>query len=195
MPPGVGVAKLSAYVFEASAYSRLMCVVKSHILPEVPLFVEHIRSRLEKVYNKSIFGEVSNLLETFPNNYNTEIKASKHGWITLETTMEKEMKEPTMYSLQNVHRLNNKEQEILQEMEDHIGICSLSEIKKRGRGIRCDNYILAYNRKDENGATTSGVIVLFYGRYEININIEYNSDGILTVNMQGKPHTFCQSIS
>ncbi|EFN87970.1 hypothetical protein EAI_01286 [Harpegnathos saltator] len=149
MPPGVGIAKLNAYGFEASAYLRLMCVVKSHILPEVPL------SRPEKVYNK-----------IHPVRLATYLKYSR----TMLTTLE--------LKPQNMDGLHGQRP---WKWKTTTSIYALYPKPRKGAEELCDNYILVYNRKDKNGAATSGVSVLFYGRYEANINIEYNSDGILTV--------------
>ncbi|XP_072765165.1 uncharacterized protein [Anoplolepis gracilipes] len=94
---------------------------------------------------------------------------------------------PIRIATWNVTSFNNREQEVITELEKHkIDICSLSETKKRRKGnIRIGDYILIYNGRNKNERAASGVGLLIQDKLEENIkDITYFSDRLLQTTLQ-----------
>lgn len=160
---------------------------------------EHVGSRPEediqlKIDKKSCFSEASNLLKQNQTTqaHNTGNKTLNYGRTTRKTTSATNRK-MTSKTKQlrivcwNIRTFNNKEQEIIQELNDHhIDIYAISETRKRGkRNTRYENYILIYSGKNKHKGATSRVGLFLHGKYKNNIeNIEYHNDKLLTWDLK-----------
>uniref|UniRef100_A0AAR5PA78 Endonuclease/exonuclease/phosphatase domain-containing protein n=1 Tax=Dendroctonus ponderosae TaxID=77166 RepID=A0AAR5PA78_DENPD len=95
-------------------------------------------------------------------------------------------KQPLRIACWNVKSFNNKDQEIITELNEHkIGIFTIFETWQRGKGTSRDhNYILIYNGQAKTEGARSGVGLLIHDLYEDNIEtIDYINNRILIANI------------
>lgn len=87
----------------------------------------------------------------------------------------------------NVTSWNNKDQEILIELNRHnIDLCALAETKRKGKGtVNYANYVLVYSGRDKHERAQAGVGLLIHTKYAKHLdNVRYISDKLLLVTLK-----------
>lgn len=86
----------------------------------------------------------------------------------------------------NIKSFNNKDQEIMLELEQHkIDICALQETRIKGKGQKLvNNYVLVYSGVEKGTRSKEGVGLMISRKHQASINeCEYISSRILKVSM------------